>query len=97
MSLCIETLKRPAPPIFPQIIFKMITTQFALFMLQLGSAFGQFLKDQKQNCTQNVTSSLCYTPGVKDAMGQYKTCLNPGHVAITFDDGPHATMTPRML
>jgi peptidoglycan/xylan/chitin deacetylase (PgdA/CDA1 family) len=55
---------------------------------------GQFYRDQKQNCTRRVTGSFCYTPGVLDTMGQFKTCLNPGQVALTFDDGPHPTLTP---
>lgn len=44
--------------------------------------------DQKENCSGMVTGSFCYNGPKFDQYGQYKSCVVPGVMAITFDDGP---------
>lgn len=61
----------------------------AVLTLLTCNAFEIPYLDQKQNCTNPlVNGSFCYSGPQYDLFGQLKTCVVPGTVALTFDDGP---------
>jgi peptidoglycan/xylan/chitin deacetylase (PgdA/CDA1 family) len=82
-------------------IWPSLTTLVLLIPLVIGEgeidiSTSFTYNDQKQNCTKNVTGSFCYNGPRFDALGQYKSCVIPGTVALTFDDNP-SPATPYIL
>lgn len=47
-----------------------------------------YYNDQKLNCSKNIEGNFCYNGPLFDAVGQYKSCVVAGVIALTFDDGP---------
>jgi peptidoglycan/xylan/chitin deacetylase (PgdA/CDA1 family) len=73
-------------------------TSHLLFFITILANVNAFYTyaDTKENCSMRATGTFCYNGPKFDRYGQYKSCVVPGVLAITFDDGP-TTYTSHIL